>query len=121
MAEEEAEVLRRATRTGRLLGSAAFVKAMEAKPARPLILDLLPQTAWSSIARVTVDSGNMEFYACLVVGDDGKWRVKGRPRIIVDPADITEFTVYQGEDTTTWTEGSHANEWSCTIERKVTT
>ena len=89
--------------------------------ARPLILDLLPQTAWSSIARVTVDSGNMEFYACLVVGDDGKWRVKGRPRIIVDPADITEFTVYQGDDTTTWTEGSHQNEWSCTIERKATT
>ena len=89
--------------------------------ARPLILDLLPQTAWASIARVTVDSGNMEFYACLVVGDDGKWRVKGRPRVIVDPADITEFTVYQGEDRTTWTEGSHANEWSCTIERKATT
>ena len=89
--------------------------------ARPLILDLLPQTAWSSIVNVTVDGDHMGVYACLVVGDDGKWRVKGRPRIIVDPADITEFTVYRGDDTTTWTEGSHANEWSCTIERKVTT
>ena len=88
---------------------------------RPLILDLLPQTAWASIWRVTVDGGRMEFYACLVRGDDGKWRVKGHPRIIVDPADITEFTVYQGEDRTTWTEGSHQNEWSCTIERKATT
>ena len=89
--------------------------------ARPLILDLLPQTAWSSIVNVTVDGDHMGVYACLVVGDDGKWRVKGRPHIIVDPADITEFTVYRGEDTTTWTEGSHANEWSGTIERKVTT
>lgn len=88
---------------------------------RPLILDLLPQTAWAHIQRVTVDNGDMKFYACLVRGPDDKWRVKGHPRIIVDPADITEFTVYQGDDTTTWTEGSHANEWSCTIERKATT
>jgi len=37
VAEEEAEVLRRATRTGRPLGSAAFVKELEAKLARPLV------------------------------------------------------------------------------------
>ena len=89
--------------------------------ARPLILDLLPQTSWAHIWRVTVDDGQMEFYACLVRGDDGKWRIQGRPSIIVDPADITEFTVYQGEDTTTWTEGWHSNQWSGTIERKATT
>ena len=52
---------------------------------RPLILDLLPQTRWEHIWRVTVDGDHMEFYACLVRGDDGKWRVQGRPRIIVDP------------------------------------
>ena len=89
--------------------------------ARPLILDLLPQTAGASIVNVTADGYRMAVHACLVRGDDGKWRVKGRPRIIVDPADITEFTVYKGEDTTTWTEGWHPNQWSCTIERKETT
>lgn len=89
---------------------------------RPLILDLLPQTAWESINNVTVDGDDhIATYTCLVRGDNGKWRVKARPWIVVDPADITEFTVYQGDDTTTWTEGSHANEWSCTIERKATT
>ena len=89
--------------------------------ARALILDLLPQTAWSSIVNATVDGDHLTAYACLVRGDDGKWRVKARPWIIVDPADITEFTVYQGTDKATWTEGSHANEWSCTIERRATT
>ena len=88
---------------------------------RPLILDLLPQTTWAHIWRVTVDGDHMGVYTCLVRADDGKWRIQGLPYIIVDPADITEFTVYQGEDTTTWTEGSHANEWSCTIERRATT
>jgi len=86
---------------------------------RPLILDLLPQTAWASIVDVTVYGDPVEVYSCLVRGDDGKWRVKGRPRIIVDPGDIVEFTVHQGEDKTTWAEGSHSNEWSCTVERRA--
>lgn len=83
---------------------------------RPRILDLLPWYMGASITNVTVDGAWPAVYPCLVRDADRVWRVKGRPRIIVDPEDITEFTVHRGENKITWTEGSHPNEWSCIVE-----
>ena len=90
---------------------------------RPLILDLLPDAPGTTITDVTYwGIGEAEWFTSATLSDDGEWstpwRGGHRP---MNPNYITEFTVHQGDDTTTWTEGSHSNEWSCTIERKVTT
>ena len=90
---------------------------------RPLILDLLPDFHGATITDVTYwGTGEAERFKSATRDDDGVWSASAwiglRP---LNLHYITEFTVYQGDDRTTWTEGSHANEWSCTIERKATT
>ena len=91
--------------------------------ARPLILDLLPQEGGSTITDVTYwGTGDPERFESATLDDDGVWStMQHNGRRDLTCSYITEFTVYQGDDTTTWTEGSHQNEWSCTIERKATT
>ena len=91
---------------------------------RPLILDLLPSTHGEVIYAVTCWDGNNPYsYRAARPGEDGIWRVyngNGQGTGPVDPADITEFTVHAGPDTTTYTEGADTNEWTAIIRREQT-
>ena len=90
---------------------------------RPLILDLLPSTPGKVIHTVTCwDRRNPRYYHAAWLGADGVWHASngdGQGPTVLDPADITEFTVHAGAgDATTYTEGADTNEWTATIRRK---
>ena len=87
---------------------------------RPLILDLLPDTPGATITDVTYwGTGGAEWFTSATLSDDGEWstpwRGGHRP---MNPHYITEFTVHNSPDTTTYTEGADTNEWTATIRRK---
>lgn len=88
---------------------------------RPLILDLLPATHGAAIHTVTCwGQGSPRRYLAARLGADGCWRASNgdSPDPTLDPADIIEFTVHAGPDTTTYTEGADANEWTTIIRRE---
>ena len=88
---------------------------------RPLILDLLPSTPRKVIHTVTCwDRRNPRYYLAAWLSADGVWHASnGDGHVaVLDPADITEFTIHTGGDTTTYTEGADTNEWTAIIRRR---
>ena len=88
---------------------------------RPLILDLLPSTHGAVIHTVTCwNRRTPRRYLAAWLGADGTWYASngdGHGTTVLDPADITEFTVHTGDTTTTYTEGADTNEWTAIIRR----
>ena len=89
---------------------------------RPLILDLLPSTPGKVIHTVTCwQEARPVYYRVAWLRVDGRWSASNRDGhgiTLLDPADITEFTVHAGTDTTTYTEGADTNEWTAIIRRE---
>lgn len=89
---------------------------------RPLILDLLPTTHGAVIHTVTCwDRKNPRRYLAAWLGADGHWHASsgdGRGTTILDPADITEFTIHAGDTATTYVEGTGPDHWTAIIARK---
>ena len=91
---------------------------------RPLVLDLLPAKPGAVVHSVTCwDRRNPRSYLAAWLGADGRWHASngdGQGPTVLDPADITEFTIHAGPDATTYTEGADTNEWTAIIRREQT-